>query len=248
MSPYPFFLNEYTRPGGALMKISNLLVASLVSLITACAATEESTTPLVLNVSSALKPDNTNYQLPFLVQLKNEDGSALANTEVDVSIRYLKYHKGHYIQYDCDGDSIDDCWAIISGVGGSLTAICPAEDSNNNGAIDTGEDVNSNGTLEPNNSAVIAAHPTETPTLNSDDKLFTDGTGSVYFVLRYPQAETGWSQLRITASASIAGSISAESYDFVLPAFTADLTDLTASPPGGNELSIYGTNTSCTTP
>lgn len=232
------------------MKISYLLLASLLSLVTACAATEEGSNPLVLSVSNVITPaaTDTDYQLPFLVQLKNEDGSALANTQVEVSIQYLKYHKGSYTQLDCDGDGTDDCWAITSGVNGSLTAICPAEDSNNNGALDSGEDINGNGTMEPNNNAEIAAHPSAYPTLNTG-KLITDNTGSVYFVLQYPQAETGWSQLRITASTTVGGSVSAQSYDFVLPAFAEDLlTDLNSSPPGGNELSLYGTNTSCTTP
>lgn len=232
------------------MKILTLLLVSLLALVTACAATDEGSTPLVLSVSNVITPaaNDTNYQLPFLVQLKNEDGSALANTQVDVSIQYLKYHMGYYIEYDCDGDGTNDCWAITSGADGSLTAVCPADvDSNNNGTLDPEEDINNNGTVEPNNNAIIAAHPTETPTLDIS-KLITDDTGSVYFVLQYPQEEAGWSQLRVTASATVGGSIAAQSYDFVLPAFTADLTDLNSSPPGGNELSLYGTNTSCTPP
>lgn len=231
------------------MKLSNLLLVSLLALVTSCASTEENTPPLVLSVSNIISPatTDTDYQLPFLVQLKNEDGSALANTQVDVSLQYLKYHKGTYIEYDCDGDGDNDCWAITSGVNGSLTAICPAEDSNNNGQLDDGEDKNLNSKLEPNTSVVIAAHPTETPTLDNGS-LTTDNTGSVYFILSYPQAETGWSQLRVTASANVGGSVAARSYDFVLPAFTADLTDLSVLPPGGDRESLYGIRPSCTDP
>ncbi|MFW2373294.1 MAG: hypothetical protein ACN4GM_09240, partial [Gammaproteobacteria bacterium] len=141
------------------MKISNLLLASLLGLVTACAATDEGSDTLVLSVSNVITPaaTDTNYQLPFLVQLKNADGSALANTQVDVSFRYLKYHKGSYIEYDCDGDGTLDCWAIT--VGDSLKAVCPAEDSNNDGSLETAEDVNGNGIMEPNNYAEIVAHP-----------------------------------------------------------------------------------------
>ncbi|MCW8956369.1 MAG: hypothetical protein OQL09_05755 [Gammaproteobacteria bacterium] len=227
------------------MKTYGLLLISLLGLLTACTDIEESNDTLVLSVSDVIKPDDTDYQLPFLVQLKNEDGSALANTQVDVSIEYLQYHKGNYIQYDCDGDGYLDCWAITSGDGGSLTAVCPTEDSNNNGELDDGEDINFNGTMEPNRSVAIAAHPSETPTLNADNSLLTDDTGSVFFILSYPQTETGWSQLRITASADISGSIASQSYDFTLPATVADLTNLT-KPPGGVAPSKYGISVYCT--
>lgn len=226
------------------MKTPSLLLFFSLGLLAACSDLEETNEPLVLSVSDTLEPDATNYQLPFLVQLKNEDGSALADTQVDVAIEYLQYHKGYYIQYDCNGDGYPDCWAITSGDGGSLTAVCPAEDINNNGVLDYGEDTNLNSTMEPNRSVVIAAHPTETPTLNTDGNLQTDDTGSVFFVLSYPQAETGWTHLRITASANVAGITSSQSYDFTLPATVADLTDLVA-PPGGSEPSLYGTSSNC---
>ncbi len=208
--------------------------------IIGCGSDGEDATRITLGTSNNLLIPNTlQYQAPFVVQVTDKDGNPAPNTAVTITLRPLQYFKGRYNAIDSDSDGTVDQWSP------TYSTTCNAEDTNNNGVLETGEDINVNGLLEPTNPATITPHPTEIPTvISGTGKLTTDSSGFGYFVITYPNSEALWVNLRLTATAAVSGTESAETYDFTLSVSSDDVSDLTIDPPGGRN-SRYGTSINC---
>ncbi|MBX2824920.1 MAG: Ig-like domain-containing protein [Gammaproteobacteria bacterium] len=180
----------------------------------------------------------TQYGLPFAVQVADGGGAPLENATVEVSITPLTYRKGELvIKEDADGNTAWDYSDDSIG--------CLSEDLNGNRLLDVGEDVNGNGVLDPQDPALIAAHSSETPTV-SGGSITTDANGSGYFSLVYPASSAWWSNVRITARAKALGVEAEESFTTELLVNEDRVDDGDDYPP--NIVSPYGTANVCSDP
>lgn len=195
----------------------------------------------------------TQYSLPFVVQVADGGGAALEGATVEVSIRPTSYSKGNYIQVSVDNEtSVEatnngnnyspDHWTTrpieIFGPTKATTFTCAAEDLNGNRILDPGEDTNNNGSLDPQDPAVVAADSVNTPTLEGGS-ISTDATGSGFFAIIYPQSNARWATVEITARAKALGVEAEATFYSGLPVAADELNDTNTSPP--NWSSPYGT-------
>lgn len=97
---------------------------------------------------------------------------------------------------------------------------CRNEDANENGILDPGEDDNGDGVLWPGN--VIAVSPGNVRT----------ESGRATISLTYAESYAPWVRLRLTASATVSGTESSTSVDFIVPASADDLNKPDVPPAG----------------
>ena len=215
------------------------IALSLVPLlfIVACGSEDNVGRIVIGNGNTMFALNDLQYQDPFVVQVTDVDGNAAANTVVKVQLKSLSFNKGSYRR---TGSGWSPVYTVED---------CPAEDTNNNGILDTGEDNNNNGKLDPTNSATIAQHPDLTPTLIAgSNQLITDEFGFGYFSLTYPKSESNWSAIEIMVTASFSGTENVATKIENLPALVEDLEDEDISPLGGDGNSPYGIVGDCTDP
>lgn len=226
------------------MEIKNLqkgLVLLLASMLTACS--DDETSRIVIGTGQLLlSPNNVQYQLPFVVQASDVSGGPAAGVSVSLTVRPTQYTKGQYIATDINGDLNPDEWVATA------SAVCPTEDTNQNGILDSGEDTNGNGVLDPASSATIASHPDEVPTLTpGTNQVVTDSDGFGYFVLAYPKSEGNWSRVALTASFTSDSGSETQTNNYTLLVILDDLQDVSIIPPGGVQ-SPYGVGAICSNP
>lgn len=135
------------------------------------------------------------YIKRYVVQVANASGGPVGSQQVTPQVDLLSYYKG---DYRWNGTT----W--IAGRGGFQTGnvfrqlsilSCANEDSNRNGALESGEDLNGNGTLEPRKSDVTVSMEGGT------DK--TNASGQVVLLIEYPKSHAGWVGVDISASADV---------------------------------------------
>lgn len=176
----------------------------------------------------------TQYGLPFAVQVADGGGTPLESATVELSITPLVYRKGRYtIVTDINDNPF---WFLDTSV------TCQSEDLNGNRILDEGEDVNNNGVLDPQDPAVIAAHVSAVPTV-SGGSISTDANGFGYFELVYPASSSEWSDVRITARAKALGVEAEEVFNTTLPVLAERVDDINDNPP--NYISPYGESSVC---
>lgn len=224
--------------------VKKAVLISFLAILTISCGSDENIYRVVLGTTNILSKSSSGlqYQMPFVVQITNIEGTPASNVVVEFSVAPTKYHKGYYQATDLSNpaDAIPDEWR------GVYTASCDIEDVNINGRLDTGEDINGNGVLDPTNPATISAHPTLTPTINNISGFIqTDENGFGYFVMSYPPSEALWVDIKLTAIA--AGNSEPEIYQTTLPVLSTDIADLGISPPGG-VIGKYGNANVCTDP
>jgi len=215
-------------------RLTNISVFIIMTFITnACDSDEGDVGRVVVGRSNVLFSLNElQYQDPYVVQVTDIDGSAIANVSVTVSLKNISYNKGVY-------QRTDSGWVSI------ITATCTAEDINNNGFIEPGEDINNNERLDPTNAATITAHPKLEPTFQSGTNLIvTDESGFGYFSITYPKSESLWSRVEVKVNASIKGTEQDAFFTQTLLVLEDDISDESVDPPGG-VLSSYGQSTDC---
>ncbi len=177
----------------------------------------------------------TQYGLPFAVQVADGGGTPIENAIIEVSLLPVQYEKGMFVLSPSDAPTE---WAKDPSV------TCAAEDANGNRILDVeaGEDINNNGVLDPQDPASIAASQTNIPTVEGG-QITTDANGSGYFTLLYPASSARWSYVQITARAKALGSEASEVFVTTLPMLASRKNDVDASPP--NRVSPYGISGSC---
>ena len=179
-------------------------------------------------------PAKTLFILPYAVQAVDSAGNAVANVPVTLTVHslppsnpmgytptapnyyafsngYAGYFKGYFTPAGSK-------WSQV------ITALCLNEDVNGTGIFDPLEDLNANGVLDPSDVATVAPVPGGT--------LTTDSTGTVNVNVTYPEDHALWVQVKLTATATVAGTQSTTSQVFVLPMLSTYLQSTTSTPPG----------------
>jgi hypothetical protein len=230
------------------------------------------TTPLTVvssPVSISIGTDNTissgaaglTYVKKYVVLVVDAAGNPKAGVQISPSVDLGGYGKGQYILGSSAWFRPSPVLVIGSSTYG-ITAVCPNEDLNRNGVIDSGEDVNSSNQLDPRSSDVAISLVGSTQ---------TDQNGVAILQLEYPKSLGSWVKYKITVTA--AGVLSPPAYyprspsvllpslsvdglaainetvdDYLvtydwLPVAAVDLTTTSATPPF--VVSPYGLSSSC---
>ncbi len=205
-----------------------------------------------------LVPNNTQFAMPFTAQALDAGGNPVPNITITFTVHsfpyadippgqanangstadaYAAYSKGFWIATPAAGQP-NPC----NGVSGTsfcqvVQADCFNEDINGSGVLQNGsEDINGNGKLDPGDVASV-----------SPASGVTDATGTVPVQVLYPQDHSEWVRVKLTATATVAGTESSTSAAFRLAILAADVnTSTNGSPPGA--LSPYGQAALCTNP
>jgi len=228
-----------------LANIANLNFADSVSLTAV-----ERVLNVTVGTTSLIRAINgeTQYSLPFVVQVADGSGSPLEGASVELSVRPLNYGKGFFRIVDANGLLLEEHLALnpgqnFSGDRWALRSmnhtVCGAEDINGNRLLDAGEDINGNGSLDPQDPAVVASDSVNSPTLENGS-ITTDATGSGFFAVIYPQSNALWAEIEITARAKGLGAEAEAKFRTSLSVLAAELDDVNTSLP--NQTSPYGTS------
>ncbi len=175
--------------------------------------------------------NNAGYIYPGIVYVADSSGQAVVGAVVTIAVDITHYDKGSWGL----SDPLDPTSPIVrvSSITGSQVVVdmaCINEDTNRNGAIDSGEDLDNDGTLDPNATVVVSSPSGTLPVITGVD-------GSADFTINYPKDYAGWTQVRITANTSVGGSEGSHSIKLALPMSADDAT----SPPGAPD-SPHGVN------
>ena len=210
------------------------------------------------------------FSVPYTVIAVDAAGNPVANVPITFTIHALQYYKGGYVIGAVNGTNE---WVQTGTPGaGTITAVtsCVNEDDSEpavtvngksspnpddfNGVLDPGEDGcnnrvpwngtplgsgeacnasgNGNGKLDPGATAVA-----------SPSSATTDSNGTVNFSVIYPESDAQWVAVQLIVTATVSGTETTASTQFVLPILAKYITTTTSSPPGYT--SPYGTATQC---
>lgn len=169
--------------------------------------------------------DDTRYKKQYSVLVTDAGGNAAANTDVVITLIPITYYKGYRVP------TVNDSGQDVAPMVPFVTATCVNEDmlvpgTDLNGVLDAGEDLNSNGALEPGNIASVPGTVT------------TDETGFGIIDIVYAKDYADWVDVRLRASAQVAGSEGFHEVELNLPVLASDVDTLTAAVPG--EVSPFG--------
>lgn len=153
--------------------------------------------------------DPQTYRKDWVVYVTDSNGIAVNGATLTIKAIPTDYITGELTFYDPPKvwDYVAPIWQ------------CRNEDRNANGILDAGEDDNGDGVLWPGN--VIAVSPGNVQTAN----------GRATISLTYAESYVPWVRLRLTASATVSGTESSTSVEFVVPASAADFGS--SAPPAG---------------
>jgi hypothetical protein len=186
----------------------------------------------------------TQFQLPYVVQAVDAAGNPVANVTLTMKVQdlppvnpspyvptgpnfeafspsYAAYFKGQYVVQSGKWVPI---YSTLDG--------CLNEDVNGTGVYEASEDLNGNGVLDPGGVATVSPSP-----------VTTDNTGSANVTIYYPEDHNTWVQVKLTATAVVAGTQTSTSAVFQLPILATYITNTSQSPPG--QYSPYGLDSSC---
>lgn len=187
--------------------------------------------------------DKTQFILPYVVQALDSGGNAVSGVQITLTVHslppadpspggapdytasssvYAAYGKGTWTK----GTS---SWVQ------TVAAYCLNEDVNGTGIYEASEDLNGNGRLDPGDVAAV-----------SPGTVTTDSTGTANVNITYPEDHAAWVQVRLTATATVAGTQTSTTSTFWLPMLASYVTNLTVDPPG--VVSPYGISPSCANP
>jgi hypothetical protein len=182
---------------------------------------------LSLGTGNLINSENAaQYSVDYAVQALDAQGSALGNASIVVSVVSLEYVKGQRVWNG-------KIWVTVPST--SPNSTCLSEDVNFNGILDGGEDFNTNGKLDPGNVASV------TPPSGT-----TNSVGTYLFKVVYPKDHAYYVKVRLTATATVQGTQSSTSTEFLLPGAVEDFNTETKAPPG--LFSPFGTGTTCPNP
>lgn len=182
------------------------------------------------------KLDFTRYRIQYAVLVTDAGGNAAPNTNVTVTLIPTTYYKGVRRLVDSATGSPVAPWNSYTGTpiapwSAYATVGCQNEDtliptSALNGLVDVGEDINGNGTLDPGNVASVQGTVT------------TDETGFGIIDIIYAKDYADWVDVKLRASAQVAGSEGYDEVEFNLPVAASDVGNAGTAPPG--EVSPFG--------
>ena len=159
------------------------------------------------NVIANLDPQT--YRKDWVVYVTDSNGIAVNGATLTIKAIPTDYRTGELVYYDPPGiwDYVAPIWQ------------CRNEDANSNGILDPGEDDNGDRVLWPGN--VIAVSPGNVQTAN----------GRATISLTYAESYAPWVRLKLTASATVSGTESSTSVEFIVPGSAEDFAS--PAPPAG---------------
>ena len=161
------------------------------------------------NVIDNLDPQT--YKRDWVVYVTDSNGIPVNGVTLTIKVIPTHYLTGSL-------DYSDDAQQWIYSVGSPV--YCPTEDTNANGLLDGGEDKNGDGVLWPGN--VIAVTPGAVQTAN----------GRATVSLLYAESYAPWVRVKLTASATVAGTESRTDTEFIVAGSASDFSSKTIPPAG----------------
>jgi hypothetical protein len=148
--------------------------------------------------------NDLTYIKQFDIAVADAAGNAVANAAISASVDIGYYGKGTFAGL-YPGQTLADSFSpanastpIDNSVDpGTERVWCLNEDTNRNGAVDSGEDINGNRTLEPRKADVI---------LSFVGSNVTNAAGRMTIQVEYPQNVATWLTYTVRATTSVAGS------------------------------------------
>lgn len=171
------------------------------------------------NIITNLNPQT--YKKDWVVYVTDANGIPVNGATLTVKATPTHYRTGTL------------AWDGIAYVYSSNVKRCDSEDRNQDGVLNVGEDDNADGVLWPGN--VISVTPGTVQTVN----------GIATISLLYAESYAPWVDVKLTASASVAGTESKTSVEFTVQGSADDFTSL-PNPPAGL-VSPFGTSGAAST-
>ncbi|HEX7046174.1 MAG TPA: Ig-like domain-containing protein [Gammaproteobacteria bacterium] len=164
---------------------------------------------------------DTTYTKDYSLFVTDSSGAGVEGATINLRMKSTAFGKGEMVPGV-------ELWIQ------QVSVVCPSEDVNNNGTLDTDpfEDINGDLELSPGNVAVVAP-----------STITTDESGEAVFRITYPQNFGFWVSGNITATTTVAGTESRKTEAFNFPVAAGDLA-LDGTPP--NVESPWGVGGSCT--
>ena len=200
--------------------------------------------------------DQTRYQMPYSVVVTDSAGNAVPGATFNLSIMSVSYQKGEWVQ--CASSSLPACKVSSPPAWYQVTTVpisdkhfnnyptgqpppfnilyefpfgCLTEDPQNTGIFNVALDYNGNGVLDP---GAVASVPSS---------VALDSTGSAQFFITYPKDHADWVEVLLTGIATVSGTETTATAEFVLPILAADIDNPLIFPPG--QISPYGVVGNC---
>ncbi|MBL6751925.1 MAG: Ig-like domain-containing protein [Nevskia sp.] len=184
--------------------------------------------------------DETRYQMPYSVVVTDSAGNPVPGATFRLSIQAVAYQKGFQQFFGSawapDIDSLvqkSDSHFNTPPTGSTgfnilfeLPFGCLTEDPTNAGIYSKALDYNGNGVLDPGEPASVPS------------SVALDATGSAQFLITYAKDHAQWTEVLLTGTASVAGTETVATAEFVLPVLAADVNQKDVAPPG--QISPYG--------
>jgi hypothetical protein len=209
------------------------------------------------------EPTPSLYAMEWAIIATDTVGNPVANTEIEMSVRSVRYRKG-FMELVTIGTDLD--WAPTYTATDGVTPLgdaCQDEDVDLDGFLSAAEDDPVGGTgfgngsthLEAGNRATVVGIPTDASedacgTLSSFGgsvaSVTTNSGGFARVCVIYPQSDNLWVDVELKGLLSVFGSEFSENRQFTLPALAEDLDDENSTPAG--QFSPFGEATSCRNP
>jgi len=185
---------------------------------------------------------STAFLQDWFVTVVDSSGASVPNKTVTLTLHsasrpHAAYFKGAYevcgsawVQYDGVTPGCDSTGKLAL----TQPTACLNEDLDLSGVYNSAEDINHDNVLEPGDIAIVTTNP-----------IVTGADGTATFTIEWPEDHSLWVGVDLTAAASVAGTESSSTTNFVLPGLASYLSVITASPPGA--VSPYGVG-ACTDP
>ncbi|CAD5279673.1 Invasin [Alteromonas sp. 38] len=178
--------------------------------------------------NSLEEPDSTTYLKRFAVFVSDSAGRPVSGVELTASGTPVKFSEGG--TYDKGYWQWNDTASIWESI---TTIVCPNEDIDSNGILDSGEDTNDDGFLTP---GIVG-------TLSFADTNVTDENGQAELEYRYPANYGHWYNLVITIFGQSTGSEASQDHYYRLSVSSDDITNEAASLPRNP----FGSEANCST-
>jgi hypothetical protein len=163
------------------------------------------------------------YMKKFLVSVVDSAGRALPDVDLVVSLDLTDYRKGFYAL-------VGDAWVK------QTNHLCPNEDTNRNGVLESGEDADSDGRLDPGKSDVSVSL--------LQTKTRVDGTAELQIL--YAKSFGSWVDVKITVAASGVSGTEGRAVYVVSPIPVDAASIKNKDVPPAYQLSPYGQVADCT--
>jgi Bacterial Ig-like domain (group 1) len=161
--------------------------------------------------------------------ITDSSGGPVANQNIQFILRSAQFRKG---ALTWDGTT-------YTFANSPTPLLCTQEDTNLNGALDTGEDKNGDGKLTPGDVATVASSSTASSTSGNSITITSGSTGFADAFVIYPASFAYWVNVTLQAKISVDGTESSDISTFTLPGLISDY-QTQASPPPGGLTSPYG--------